>query len=334
MAKRLVDTGFITQPWVLRLPTRLRYLFKVMLDVCDCVGTFEPVPELLTVYVGEKITLDDVYGSFGNRVIHYGDKALIVDFVEMQTGGCLSRDCKGHAPIFKRLAELGLTVARLRELSTKHRLQLLGDDVEPLTAEPDNVGAVHTVATPPPVVVIQQPTEELPHLQTVPAKPKRGRKGASYGYWFDKFWAAYPRKDGKKTAAAKFEIVMRGLADAEKDALLTRMLAAIMAQCQSEQWIKDGGQFIPWAQKWLHNRYWENEGVKMPEAPVEKQPLKMDFKPEDWLLCKERCACWDLIHNCCGCGCKVPPQFSQHPHPPEECKHFKMNEETKKEKRK
>ena len=69
---------------------------------------------------------------------------------------------------------------------------------------------------------------------------------------FEEFWQAYPRKVGKDAARKAFE---RRKPDTE---LLSQMLAAIRAQAASEQWRKDGGQFIPYPATWLNEGRWQD----------------------------------------------------------------------------
>lgn len=77
---------------------------------------------------------------------------------------------------------------------------------------------------------------------------------------FDEFWSAYPKKVGKDEAAKAF-------AKRKPDAaLLDTMLKAISAQKASEQWRKDGGQFIPNPATWLNQGRWQDEVDQAPKA--------------------------------------------------------------------
>jgi hypothetical protein len=69
---------------------------------------------------------------------------------------------------------------------------------------------------------------------------------------FDAFWSAYPRKQAKGAAIKAYA---RLRAD---DALQAALLAAIALQATTEQWTKDGGQFIPMPASWLNGRRWED----------------------------------------------------------------------------
>lgn len=68
---------------------------------------------------------------------------------------------------------------------------------------------------------------------------------------FDVFWKAYPRKVGKETARKAFGKV-RGVS-------LETMLSALERQKRSEQWTKNGGQFIPNPSTWLNQGRWDDE---------------------------------------------------------------------------
>lgn len=73
---------------------------------------------------------------------------------------------------------------------------------------------------------------------------------------FAVFWEAYPRKEAKATAVKAF-------AKLKPDAaLVEKMTAALTWQRNSDQWKKDGGQFIPLAASWLNARRWEDERKK------------------------------------------------------------------------
>lgn len=67
---------------------------------------------------------------------------------------------------------------------------------------------------------------------------------------FDLFWDAYPRKEGKQKAADAF---------AKVEVPVENLIAALERQKKSDQWLKNGGQFIPHAATWLNGKRWEDE---------------------------------------------------------------------------
>ena len=66
---------------------------------------------------------------------------------------------------------------------------------------------------------------------------------------FADFWEAYPKKVGKGAAETSWKKLKPKLAD---------VLTAIESQSASDQWRKDGGQFIPNPATWLNQRRWED----------------------------------------------------------------------------
>lgn len=75
----------------------------------------------------------------------------------------------------------------------------------------------------------------------------------SMGERFEQFWKAYPKKKSKGDAEKAFKTIKP---DGE---LLERILSAIESQKLTEQWQRDGGQFIPYPATWLRAKDWENE---------------------------------------------------------------------------
>jgi uncharacterized protein YdaU (DUF1376 family) len=71
---------------------------------------------------------------------------------------------------------------------------------------------------------------------------------------FAEFWAAYPKKVGKGAAEKAFR-------NARINGALSDVLLAIKRQSSSDQWRKDGGQFIPNPATWINQRRWEDGDV-------------------------------------------------------------------------
>jgi phage repressor protein C with HTH and peptisase S24 domain len=70
------------------------------------------------------------------------------------------------------------------------------------------------------------------------------------------FWAAYPRKVGKVAALKAWDRAKNRPSTAD-------ILAAIEAQKSSEQWMKDGGQYIPNPATWLNQGRWDDQPTEM-----------------------------------------------------------------------
>jgi hypothetical protein len=80
--------------------------------------------------------------------------------------------------------------------------------------------------------------------------PKNSRNG------FDQFWQAYPKKKGKGAAEKAFLTVKK-----QPDFNLQAIIFALEHQKKTHDWIKDGGQFIPFPATWLNQKRWLDEVV-------------------------------------------------------------------------
>lgn len=76
-------------------------------------------------------------------------------------------------------------------------------------------------------------------------------KGQAQPVDFTAFWLAYPRKAGKVKA---YQAWCR--ADLPS---LDKILSAIERAKESEQWQKNGGQYIPYPATWIHRGGWDDE---------------------------------------------------------------------------
>ena len=70
---------------------------------------------------------------------------------------------------------------------------------------------------------------------------------------FNRFWTAYPAKKAKPAALKAFNRLKAS------EELTNQILADIEKQKASEQWQKNGGQFIPMPATYLNQRRWEDE---------------------------------------------------------------------------
>ena len=86
-----------------------------------------------------------------------------------------------------------------------------------------------------------------------PAKPTRTRKAIAYSADFEGFWACYPRKIGKDSAWKVYQRRKHEIPKGED-------MAAILARhSQTEQWQRDGGQYVPHPATWLNQGRWQDD---------------------------------------------------------------------------
>jgi len=74
---------------------------------------------------------------------------------------------------------------------------------------------------------------------------------------FTDFWKAYPRKVGKAVAR-------KAWIKAKAKPPLDKILATVKDQCESDDWKRDGGQFIPHPATWINGERWADELFKPP----------------------------------------------------------------------
>lgn len=107
--------------------------------------------------------------------------------------------------------------------------------------------------------VDNNPKKEVINSQS---KVKYSKENKEYKERFDTFWNAYPKKVAKGQAEKVFEKLK------PDESLMSIILSAVENQKKSEQWLKDGGQFIPNPATWLNGKRWEDE-VKI--SPIGKK---------------------------------------------------------------
>ena len=82
---------------------------------------------------------------------------------------------------------------------------------------------------------------------------------------FELFWSAYPNKKSKKEAEVKFKRI-----DFKKHTFES-IMSSLEKQKQSQDWIKNGGQYVPMPTTWINQERWADEV----QAPVQ-QPSHTD----------------------------------------------------------
>ena len=91
--------------------------------------------------------------------------------------------------------------------------------------------------------------------------PKAPRGAELVG--FDEFWKVYPRKAAKPAAIKAWTKLN------PNDETLRKILESVKTQAASPDWLKDGGQFIPYPATYLNGRRWED----LFELPETKETL-------------------------------------------------------------
>jgi hypothetical protein len=84
------------------------------------------------------------------------------------------------------------------------------------------------------------------------SKNKLSKDKISYVH-FEKFWTAYPKKIGKKTAYAVWQKIN------PSEELTENIVQAVVKSRKTQDWLKDGGQFIPHPTTYLHQERWDDQ---------------------------------------------------------------------------
>jgi hypothetical protein len=96
-------------------------------------------------------------------------------------------------------------------------------------------------------------------------KKGAGRTKKTGDEYFDKFWAAYPRKVGKQKATESWGWIK------DKPGTLELILKALRWQIETEQWQKKDGQYIPHPVTYLNQHRWEDQPIAVKRKSLSEQ---------------------------------------------------------------
>lgn len=114
----------------------------------------------------------------------------------------------------------------------------------------------------------------LSSLQSESEEGKECEKGEG-ATDFEIFWKAYPKRVGGKKNA------LRAWERAQDRPALAEILAVLERSKQTEQWKKDGGQFIPYPATWLNRGMWADDLKPMESAFKRSMNSFLDRHKED-----------------------------------------------------
>lgn len=87
---------------------------------------------------------------------------------------------------------------------------------------------------------------------------------------FELFWKTYPKKVGKEAARKAFKKVKVNI---------NALLSAVEDQKRCEQWLKDGGQYIPNPATWLNQGRWEDEPLTKLGQALQTEKKQKQYRP-------------------------------------------------------
>lgn len=111
----------------------------------------------------------------------------------------------------------------------------------------------------------------------IPPTPQGGNESDVLDMLFERFWKAYPPRNGKRCGKAQ---AYKAWAKLKPDLPTCRLMAAALeSDKQSDEWQRENGRYIPMASTWLNGRRWEDEPVE-PEQPADKTATAR--QPKRW----------------------------------------------------
>lgn len=166
-------------------------------------------------------------------------ESILAEFFTLESDNCWhNARCDAEIQAYKRLAEVSRINGKLGGRPKKTQ-QVILDNPAGTQQEPSRL----------------QPRTKNQEPSNPPISPKGG------DVRFEQFWKAYPRKQGKGAAEKAF-------AKAKLNGHFDSMLTALEVHKRSEQWQRDGGQFIPNPATWLNQRRWEDEIAQVGNGPA------------------------------------------------------------------
>ncbi|WP_300802491.1 helix-turn-helix domain-containing protein [uncultured Desulfovibrio sp.] len=226
---------------------------------------------LLCNYAGEK---DRCWPSQGTLAEGMGcSVSTVKNYIrELQEAGLLAI-CPGR---FRSLTYLLLQPQGLRSADAAAAPQPKVDYEEPNSGYRNNLTKNKNTNNPPTPV---PQTANKPPVTT--QHPRGGGDFLSANYFFEKFWAAYPRKEAKELArSAWHRLWRRGVLPT-----LEALLEALSRFRESLSWKRENGRFVPQLANWLRGQRWLDE---LPASSSAAAATDNDAKVRAWEVAHER----------------------------------------------
>lgn len=295
---RSIKPGFFDNDVLGDLPPLTRLLFIGLWCIADREGRLEDRPRKIKKAI---LGYDDVdsdgvdkmlqslqdtgfiirYEAEGSRYIQ------VINFVKHQNPHMKEKPSEIPPPTYfdPGMPEGSGQKSEGHETSTRPAPDKHGASIEeaaPITITPSPI-----TGTPSPSTAAEPEEEDEDDEEKSDGKPKNTLENR-----FELFWKAYPKKKAKKTAWNAFKKIK------PDEALFSRIMEAIGRYRTSQEWQRDGGQYIPHPATWLNGGCWDDEieevkqnaehnghpgpnpGKPTPAAPGTRKPnATAGFKP-------------------------------------------------------
>lgn len=247
---RTIRPEFLKHERVAELPALHRLLFIGLLTIADREGRFEDRPKRIKIDTlpyddcdVDKM-LDDLQSHPDRLVVRYevdGRKLVQIPNFSLYQ----QVHPKEPASELPECTEEMMHTACMAHASTMHEhAREVREGIEGIEGKEGEEGK-----------------ERAMHGDASETKPRRPRATSDA---FDAFWREYPRGDEKKQAREYW--LKHVFADE-----VPEVMAGLARAKSSPDWQKDGGQFVPYAIRFLRHRRWEDEHRAPARAPSEQR---------------------------------------------------------------
>lgn len=245
---RSIKPGFFDNEILGDLPPLTRLLFIGLWTIADREGRLEDKPRRI-----KKILLgyDDVDADGVDKMLQsLHDTGFIFRY---------SIDGKNYIQIVNFLKHQNPHIREKASEIPPPPPELIAEHHESPIQAPDLHSAGTVQATPITVNLSPSTGNLLPTTDNPPeggdddGEPDKQPKKSLLEQRFDEFWAAYPKKVGKKAALASWKKVKP---DTE---LFDKIMTAIGRAKATWQWQRENGRYIPNPKTWLNEGRWDDE---------------------------------------------------------------------------
>lgn len=245
MRARNIKPGFFENELLVELPYEFRLLFIGLWTMADKSGRLEDRPKKIKMCI---FPADDVDVNRGLTELHrYG---FIQRYESFGSSYIQVVNWEKHQRPHHTERESVIPPLINGEITVNSRNQ---DGENP----PDSLIPDSLIKNPP--TPLQGGDDTKPKKKRTPKDPD------AYTPEFEKAWAAYPRKDGKRKA---FEAWQKAT---KRDMPVDDMPEHIESRSFEQDWRKDEGRFIPHMATWLNRDGWLDEGAKIAPRQAEEE---------------------------------------------------------------
>jgi hypothetical protein len=248
MTYRAFDTGTWKDPWFEQLSIKAKLLFIYLWtnDICTQSGVYCISPRRVEFESG--LEASKILPELSIKVRWFEEQSIVwvMNFFRKQ--------CANPKFAIAAIRSLSYIPKPIVDEFTQYNLKFLkrmGIDTLsiPYREGTDRVALSVTGS------VTEEVTEKLKETTSCPnSGVRRASKQAGLG-GFEAFWTAYPKKTGRLAAKKAWDKLNGTRPSTEA------IVAKVEELKKSEQWLKDGGQYIPLPTTWLNQGRWDDEVI-------------------------------------------------------------------------